>query len=621
MKFISKLFLTALLLFLVSPVKLSQVKKESDHTSMYNYLNNLYSTKRKNLLKNKHIDRASNQLKTELEKKSRFYQVSKDAKDTKDTKEKKDTTEGKEAKDTNKVESVVVDSKLNGKDDKSAEEIIKGVNGTTLMEGWLSISSHDFLVENRFPIINMPNNDYEDVKVDRNKFRINQQATTDLKNPKLDFYFRMNKDHIYYSSAKEDINIMGSIDLLQVKFTERSQIEENCYIVYLKTNSEFKICGKDFNERDIWYCGLAARVGIKDQFCKNNQNNSFKPTFNVERKVYQPIILIPEQSSICNDNFDYNKRGLDWECTCSEGKEQSPIDIKLDKVFESPAIPVFSFDEVEAISPITSLDGTMVSREHIKIRYFKHAIRIFHPSFGKIVTLDGSVYHAEEIVFHSPAEHMINGVRHEMEMQIIAYGQSKGDIAKQVVLSFVFEKKAGVYNKFLDDVDFYNLPNKHNPVKNIVNNLYIPKVLYSHDSEGAAMKPFSLFTYQGSISFPPCTERTINYVAAEPIPVAHSIISLLKEALRERDDQPDYELENIRDIQPLNNRIVYFFDASICKTPDVIVTTQKPGHFEKITDKVTEYFFVEGNEPSKVPDTYVVTEKEAKKIPKMFPLV
>ena len=49
---------------------------------------------------------------------------------------------------------------------------------------------------------------------------------------------------------------------------------------------------------------------------------------------------------------------------------------------------------------------------------------------GKIVTLDGAIYVAEEIVFHTPSEHTIQGKRFPLEVQIIHYGQSKGDIAK-----------------------------------------------------------------------------------------------------------------------------------------------------------------------------------------------
>jgi carbonic anhydrase len=32
-------------------------------------------------------------------------------------------------------------------------------------------------------------------------------------------------------------------------------------------------------------------------------------------------------SHYCNNNSNYAKHGTDWECTCKEGKEQSPINL------------------------------------------------------------------------------------------------------------------------------------------------------------------------------------------------------------------------------------------------------------------------------------------------------
>jgi len=251
-------------------------------------------------------------------------------------------------------------------------------------------------------------------------------------------------------------------------------------------------------------------------------------------------------------------------------------------------------------------------------------LRIFHKYFGKIVTLDGAVYHAEEIVFHTPSEHTINGVRYDMEMQIIHYGQTKGDIAKQVVLSFMFERKPGVYNKFIDDVDFFNLPNPLTKEREITNNLFIPKIFYaSDDNDLPIMRPFSFYTYQGSLSFPPCTERTIMYVAAKPIPIGSTAIHMFQEALRVPDMQSNTgdmvistaSTENNRSIQPLNGRMVFYFDhVKYCG--EDMKNTREPvksiGHYEKSHKTVTEYFFVSGENPSGLPGAFLVSEGEAR---------
>lgn len=93
------------------------------------------------------------------------------------------------------------------------------------------------------------------------------------------------------------------------------------------------------------------------------------------------------------------------------------------------------------------------------------------------------------------------------------------------------------------------------------------------------------------------------------------MITMLKEALRDW-DQSDNEISNIRDVQPLNGRSVFFYDASNCKTKNSVVPEKKPtGHYEKVHKKSTEYFFVNSKDPSWLPDSYVVSESEAKGTP------
>jgi carbonic anhydrase len=575
MKFSNKAIIPTFLLILISCTFSAQVKKEH---SLYNYLTGLYSKK-------SHQKETDKLVEKKLKARSRTHSF------------------------MQKVQNTEFELQNNSTNSS-------GKGSDQILEAWLRIQSYSFADEKAFPTVALPNKQFDEVKYDKDRFRINVMKTNDTNKPELYFYFRMNKDHIFYSATETDINVLGAIDFELAKFTQRNKINDDCFEIHMKTNDEFTICSKDFPTRDKWYCESAKRLKIVDQFCEERIQASFQPTFTVEQKVYQPIILLPQESPHCNQDFTYSKSGSDWECQCKEGREQSPIDIVTKTVFKSPAIPVFSFQEVEAVSPITSLDGTMIAKEHIKIKYWGGAIRIFHTNFGKIVTLDGTVYHAEEIIFHSPAEHTINGVRHEMEMQVVGYGQSKGDIAKQVVISFLFEQKPGVYNKFIDDVDFFNLPTKDYKEKDIVNNLYIPKVLYSSDSEEmVTMKPVSMYTYQGSLTAPPCTERTIHYVVANPIPIAHAVVTMLKEALRTDDNQNVDDIANIRETQPLNDRTVFFYDASNCRTPKYFEPKeQKTGHYEKVPKQVTEYFYVNGDEPSGIPDSFVVSENEAKGI-------
>ena len=381
-------------------------------------------------------------------------------------------------------------------------------------------------------------------------------------------------------------------------------------------------------------CLLAKKLKIFLDSCTQDDGGSYgnesTPTI-IKQEVIDATIVIPEASKFCNNKWTYENHGEDWECLCKEGKTQSPIDLPpLEKVVYSPIVPIFTFEEVPAKSPVTTVEGEIQENGNISIKYLNGAIRVLHPNLGKVVTLNGAQYIAEEITVHTPSEHTKEGRRLDMEIQIIFYGQSNGDIAKQVVLSFLFEKKAGYYNKFIDDLDFYTLPNVIEPEKYILNNLFIPRIFYSVTGENdpdefVTMKPFSFYTYEGSLTMPPCSEDTIHYVSAEIIPIGSVVLDLAYEALRIPDTKKDDSnggsivmvdnnlVENYRNVQNINHRQVFYFDHKKCEIPDIesFIKPKKFLHYEKIPKKITTHIFVPGMKPSGIPGSFVESEKDA----------
>ncbi len=67
--------------------------------------------------------------------------------------------------------------------------------------------------------------------------------------------------------------------------------------------------------------------------------------------------------------------------------------------------------------------------------------------------------------------------------------------------------------------------------------------------------------------------------------------------------------DNIRKIQNTNNRDIFHFD-NICnmKKPRKSI---RSGHFEKVDQKVTNYFYVSDDKPSGVLNSFVVSPGEA----------
>jgi carbonic anhydrase len=507
---------------------------------------------------------------------------------------------------------------------------------TMVMQDWLMISSPMFQDAKLFPPVLLPDGRRVAIRVDKDKFRLNDAFTskTGSKPPSLrEFWFRLSGLNLYYTASKEDINILGAIAIQEIKWANNKQnnfavIGNNitsCFNIKDSNDFKYKMCTSDKSKTLTWYCAIQTLLGNDLNECNVWGPNQNTTTVTIEKTITQPIIVMPTPSKFCNEDWNYQKMGADWECDCAEGKEQSPIDLPTkENAIDSPVKPFFQYDKILMKSPVNTIEGYLTKNANIKLEYVDNALRLIYHKIGKVVTLDGAIYYAQEIIFHTPAEHTINGKNFNMEVQVIHHGQTKGDIAKQISLSFLIEKHPGVYNQFIDDFDFFDLPNPNDPKKNLKKEVYLPKIFFDLKDTNNPMafwKPFSFYTYQGSLSFPPCTENTIVYVAAKPIRLGSTAITLFQEALRVPDmmnpSTGDIIVSNwinisARKVQPTNGRPVYYYDHIKSCGPDP--PEPKPydeGHYEKVKTIMTKYFYVDKNKPSGVPQSFVVPKAEA----------
>ena len=508
----------------------------------------------------------------------------------------------------------------------SNETIVDLTKPSGVLEDWLSIASSTFGNKRRYPDIALSNGNVVNVQQGEGHKRINENFKKAKKSgarTQYDFYTKMKSKYLFYSTDKDDINI---IDSIYVKKIQNINNNDLCFNIESSSEDNFVLCGKDKATKLKWLCSIQQLLNDPmnpecplPKTVSNDTAVNTTSTVKVRKNLKQ-MIIIPTPSPHCNENWNYLKHGEDWECQCKEGQEQSPIDLPI--IEKSGPIKEAPFFNYFYLKPSNDSMTRMLYEPNGGYLKIVNNMK----SFGKVVFTNGAVYEAKEILIHTPSEHTINGKYYDMEVQILHYGVSKGDIDKQVSLSFLFKSKPGVLNKFFEKLDYYNLPNPIDQSKFINNELFIPHLLdLNDDDDSISMKSFSFYQYNGSLSLPPCTERTTVLVASEPIEMSSTTIALFKEALR----VPDTINENgqvflgdleekfsNRAIQQLNGREVKYYNHLKYGCPEFIqkkkLKKRIQGHYEKRTVDSTEYFYVNGNKTSGIPGALVVPEKEAK---------
>ena len=517
-----------------------------------------------------------------------------------------------------------------------------------LFEDWMNISSATFKDESKFPVFYYPGGGIGEALLTPQYMRINEKFQDTPPNLKQGewtpdptappnrtyFWFRLSEKYLYFAESKESKNILGSFRWAD-NTLNASRVNPMCFELVSKSGEKFDYCSKtsDMMKKMLCHIQTTLRIDI-DKICRGGDNTGpvapVKPVGVIKEKIItQPYILIPLARGECNEDWTYRERGSNWECLCKEGMAQSPIDLPPPKkAIGSPIKAFFQFDKTSIIADEPLEEHGIKIGDNLQLRYHDGTLRIFSAFLGKTVTMDGAVYHAKEISFHIPSEHTINGEKFPMEMNIVHYGQSIGDTAKQLVISILFQKSPGVYNKFLESLDIFNLPNPLDKFRDLDKDLFIPDIFFNvNEVPPLAMPPFSFYTYEGSLTKPPCAEKTIHYVSSEPIGISSTVIELFKEALRipdvqtqdgQRQASENSILWSNRAVQKLNGRSVFFFDSKkyACPTPKMMrkgsAGASMRGHYERKEGKVDEFFFVEGDKPSGLPGAFVVTENEAK---------
>ena len=199
---------------------------------------------------------------------------------------------------------------------------------------------------------------------------------------------------------------------------------------------------------------------------------------------------------------------------CKIGHAQSPIDIQT-KAVKGEALPAIEF----AYKPAAA-----------KIIDNGHTIQIV-PAPGDAISVGGHRYELQQFHFHKPSEEAIDGKRRDMVVHLV----HKDDAGKLAVVAVLL--KAGDTNPVIAAL-WNNLP-AHKEGEVELKGVQI-------DPADLLPKDRGYFTFDGSLTTPPCSEGVTWYVLKNPSQVSSGEIARFAKA---------YPM-NARPLQPLNGRVV-----------------------------------------------------------------
>lgn len=214
-----------------------------------------------------------------------------------------------------------------------------------------------------------------------------------------------------------------------------------------------------------------------------------------------PLLLIsctnlkPFSSTLGNPDSSHNKAGLYILPELDHGLIQSPINIR-------------SFREENT----NTHEITFHYQDHIKaVENLGHTVQLDFEE-GSTISYEGITYDFKQMHFHTPAEHLIDGITYPMEMHIVTMKppKEKNGTPRYLVIGILF--KEGKANKFIDE--FLNLiPKKEHSLTPLEKGTVRLDDLFSSDE---LHDVGNFYHYQGSLTTPPYTE-TVQWFVFKPI--------------------------------------------------------------------------------------------------------
>jgi carbonic anhydrase len=196
---------------------------------------------------------------------------------------------------------------------------------------------------------------------------------------------------------------------------------------------------------------------------------------------------------------------------CKLGHVQSPIDIRDAKTTDLPAI---QFDYKPSA---------------LKVIDNGHTIQVNYAP-GSSISVGGDHYQLVQFHFHKPSEEKIDGQSHAMVAHLV-HKNAEGKLAVVAVLL-----DQGAANPVIDTI-WNNLPKEKEKETSVGANV---------DATGLLPDDRGYYTFQGSLTTPPCSENVRWFVLKTPTRISEAQIAAFGKL---------YAM-NARPTQPLNGRSI-----------------------------------------------------------------
>jgi carbonic anhydrase len=196
--------------------------------------------------------------------------------------------------------------------------------------------------------------------------------------------------------------------------------------------------------------------------------------------------------------------------SCETGSKQSPVNIQTQGLSHHQEELKFNYN----ISELHEI-------------YNGHTIQVSHESGGNIA-LNKHTYKLRQFHFHEPSEHHIDGKTFPMEMHLVHQDETGHILVIAVMMDIGPEHK--VLKKLLSW-----LPNQIGSETSIPMEGSLREILPKNTHH---------YTYNGSLTTPPCTEGVKWLVFTEPINISEESVKTFLAVIG----------NNARPIQPLGNR-------------------------------------------------------------------